>query len=129
MANISLISILKRELIGKQLKFCTSHQQLVREFTVWKKKSVNVTDIQFLSDIKTPNGNFKYKIGVTRTKEIGWHTKYDTQTITDIEIAGDYYEEGECLRLILDNGKDDRLMEVGGELEHLHGNIYQIKER
>ena len=69
--NISLIKLLEKELIGKKIKILAECHTIEQPYVVSKKKSKNVTDAQFAS------GNPKYRISVTRKKDLGSHRKYE----------------------------------------------------
>lgn len=123
MENISFTKILKDALVGKKLKVKTSSVNLIQEYSVWKKKSANVTNGQFES------GDKKYRMQVNRTKVIGNHDKYETFTISSVYInATSDWEGGSDLHLVCKEGGREFTLEFTDELEAIGNDTYMIKQ-
>jgi hypothetical protein len=120
MKNISLINILKENLIGRQLKVLVKWSNVTQDSSVWKKKQ-GATQEQFES------GDLKYRFRVNRTKNIGTNKIFDIFTIVDVKIyiAEDYDESDEII-IILDGDRTETI-DLDTELEWIGDNLYMFK--
>ena len=108
--TFSIVELVKKELIGKELKICVYVKDITAQKTREVKKSSNVTDKQFESG--NPRFRYTHKYDIN----IGTHRKFETFKIIDVIISyGDGYESTDDLRLVLD---------VPAELSHL--NRYEL---
>ena len=130
--NISFIDILNKELVGKQIRICTSEKDIYQEYNIWKKKSKNVTDAQFTELVPAEGHSYftrnpKYCISVSRTQRIGGYAKYEDFKIESVRIdkTNDEFEGHDNILLILENGQEYDI-EIGDELVHIHSNLYTL---
>jgi hypothetical protein len=94
---MSVEEILKKELIGKQLRYRKFSRNIIEYYSEYVKKSNNVTNAQFES------GNPKFRMLANRQKVIGKHEIFDVGTISSLEIFGNDYH-GMFIRLRFNNG-------------------------
>lgn len=119
--TINILDIVKKELIGKQIKLLTYWTNIDQPYSVWKKKSNNVTNEQF------EGGNPKFRMLVNRSKHLGTHKKYEVMTVTDVRVDLGEYNEGDTIVLILDNGKREMDLEVSQSLIAIDSNTYMFE--
>jgi hypothetical protein len=120
MGKLSVLSLMKEKLVGKTLKIkkITSINQ---DYSVWVKKSNNVTNTQFDS------GNLKFRKLITRTKRIGTHTIFNYFIIEDIYVSySNGYDGYNGLRLKL-SGDNETTLEVDDELTQIDNDTYLIQ--
>jgi hypothetical protein len=128
MKTFSILELVKKELVGKELRICTSSEPIIKEISKVIKKSGNVTDEQFES------GDPKYTRVHTYTKTVGRDQKFDNFKIIDVEVSCRDGYEPDDLVFILDIPKDNpKLQNLGrvtfylsDELKLIETNVYSF---
>lgn len=93
--NVTIKSILKKELIGRTVKIVTV-KNIMEKYEVEIKKSNNVTNKQFDS------GDKRYRMKSTRTRIVGQDIITNLYKIKEIDLFGDRDSIG--LSALMDDG-------------------------
>lgn len=94
----NIIGILEKELIGKLVEVCIYDKPIIEKYSIEVKKSISVTDKQFLS------GDKKYRVNSIKEKVIGRDKKFEQSKIIRIWFETEEFGNGKILRAELENG-------------------------
>ena len=107
---ITILDILKKELIGKTMRIKILHEAVTQSSLVYVKKSKNVTDKQFADGT-----NPKFRMASSKSKRIGSRMVFEELKIIDLKYEEDEY--GPYIGAILEGGHEANLSYFEEELD------------
>ncbi len=121
MENFSIFEFIKEKFIGKTFKHCIKREDIIQPYSVWIKKSGNVTDKQF------EGGNPRFRRQITRHEKLGTNVVYGYSKVVSVHVSySNGYEGYNGLRITLEDGGEFDL-EVDTEIIQLDKDTYFYK--
>lgn len=120
MENTTVHNLMKRILVGKNLKYCKSSKAIIQNTTIRIKKSNSVTEKQIKENFK------RFTMLSNKSKVIGTHKIFEISKIIDITISYGDWEGANMLVIVLENGHSQEL-EVDTVIQEVDNNTIMFK--